>query len=117
VSITEWNRYTTDSTVHVPLTNGADYELAGNTIVRIPRPGGFASWPVGPAVVKVEYRAGYEDTPHDLKLAAIFLIEYYVNKGFLPQRTIQGTTVVNAEPKEADLPNHIKAILDHYKSY
>lgn len=115
IEITEQSRYTTDSTVHVPLTAESDYYLSGDSIVRIPNYGGFGTWPRGPNTVKVIYRAGYEDTPAELKLAAIELINYYSQEQFRQSKTIMGSTVINTLSKSDDWPSHIKLLLDNYK--
>ncbi len=118
VSIEEPDRYTWDSTVHVPLQVGTEYYLDGDSIVRVPE-NGFANWPISPATVKLVYEAGYDTdaggSPADVKLAAIELVNYYVNKEHIPNRSIQGTTIINAGSTVADLPAHVRAILDQYK--
>ena len=79
-SITETSpRYTTDSTIHVPLTGALDYsvDLVNGIITRIVSEGGFATWPVNPGNVIVEYTNGSawtsDSVPADLKLAAIIV--------------------------------------------
>lgn len=116
VSITEWDRYTYDSTVHVPLTGDVDYYQAGDAIYRVKQPGGFASWSVGPGAVTITYIAGYDEVPQDIKLATIELVAYYVKEEFKQSKTIMGTTTVNSYAvKDGTMPSHIRTLLDSYK--
>lgn len=116
ISVSESDRYTTDSTVHVPLQVGTQYFVDGDSIVRIPG-SGFANWPISPSTVKIVYEGGWlgTDIPTDIKLAAIELVNYYMNKEFIPNRSLQGATIINAGSTVADLPAHVRAILDYYK--
>lgn len=119
ISVEESDRYTTDSTIHVPLQTGTEYYLDGDSIVRVPGALGFANWPISPATIKITYEGGYADTvdmPSEIKLACIELVNYYKEKGFLPNRSIQGATIINAGAAVADLPAHVRAILDYYKN-
>lgn len=115
VEITELDRYTWDSSIHVPLTAESDYYLSGDSIVRVPGVGGFATWPQGPNSVKIVYRAGYENLPSDIKLAAIELVNYYREEQFKQSKTIMGSTVINTLTKSDEWPSHIRLILDSYK--
>lgn len=121
-AITELDRYTTDSTVHVPLQYASDYVLNGpdGAIIRKHRPGGFARWPIGPGSVVVSYVTEptwgmNEDPPADLKLACIELVNYYKNEEYKQSRSIQGTSIVNTPSQGTDFPKHIQVILDRYK--
>ncbi|RZK44446.1 MAG: hypothetical protein EOO61_03750 [Hymenobacter sp.] len=125
VVVTETDRYTTDSTVHVPLYYASDYVVDNEQgiLTRIYHPGGFASWPVAPSVIMVDYVTapkwagdfGATGIPADLKLAALQLVSYYKNEEFRQSKTIQGSTVVNTLAKGSDFPLHIQVILDRYK--
>jgi hypothetical protein len=117
VEITEQDRYTWDSTIHVPLTAESDYYVSGDTIVRVPGTGGFGYWPQGPNTVKITYRAGYEDTPSDVKLAAIELVNYYKEEQFRQSKTIMGSTIINTLTKADEWPSHIRLLLDNYRNY
>jgi Phage gp6-like head-tail connector protein len=116
ISVEESDRYTTDSTVHVPLQTGTQFYLDDDSIVRVPGSLGFANWPISPGTVKVTYTGGYSllSTPADLKLACIELVNYYVNKDFVPSRTLQGATIINPTGGTAELPAHVRTILDGY---
>lgn len=115
--ITELSRYTYDSTVHVPLTAEADYYLSGDSIVRVPGAGGFGTWPQGPNSVKIVYRAGYEEAPNDIKLAAIELVSYYKEEQYRQSKTIMGSTVINTLTKADEWPSHIRLLLENYRNY
>jgi hypothetical protein len=116
ISVEEPDRYSYGSTVHIPLQVGTDYVLDGDSILRIAG-SGFSCWPISPTTVKVTYVGGYTDsnTPAELKLAAIELVNYYRDKGFLPNRSMQGATIITSGTGVADLPPHVRAILDYYK--
>ena len=117
VSVEESDRYTTDSTVHVPLQTGTQFYLDDDSIVRVPGSLGFANWPISPSTVKLTYTAGYNLTtaPADLQLATIQLVNYYVNTEYVPSRSLQGATIINPSAGVAELPAHVRTILDTYK--
>lgn len=124
VSVSESDRYTLDSTIHVPLVYASDYILnqADGTLIRQYTPGGFANWPLSPGVITVSYitgtRAGTgtsDGVPADLKLACIELVSYYKNEEFKQSKTISGTSVVNTTTKGEDFPQYIQVILDKYR--
>jgi hypothetical protein len=123
VSVSEMDRYTTDSTVHVPLMYASQFSvnLQDGIITRIRTPGGFANWPVGPGSVTVTYVTApkwdidTDDLPADLKLACIELVNYYRNEEFRQSKTIQGSSIINTLGKGTDFPQHIQVILDKYK--
>lgn len=107
------NIYPYDSTVHWPYTVGTDYYLSDGILNKI---SGY--WPQSPATIQVTYMGGFasDEIPQDLQLAAIQLIEYYVQEGYKTTRQISGTSVVNQTTKDPVLPPHIRAILDSYKT-
>ena len=78
-------------------------------------------FPRGRKAVKVVYRAGYNSTPEDLKLACFDLVKYYLKDERKERMTIQGATVENAVStsirNNAGFPDHIKRVLDMYKIY
>jgi hypothetical protein len=127
ISITEPDRYTVDSTVHVPLSYGADYmvDYANGILFRQRTIGGFANWPLSPSVVTVKYTTGAQadpgtglfpevEIPSDIKLAAIYLVNYYRSEEYRQSKTIGGTTEVNTLAKGTDFPLHIQVLLDRY---
>jgi hypothetical protein len=124
ISVSETDRYSTDSSVHIPLTQGADYYLINDTIIRYPTgPCGFSYWPNSPGIVTVTYKAGVLDingdpvsTPSDIKLAAMQLVSYYLNKEFIQNRSVMGTSLSTYIDK-GGMPAHIARLLDNYKQY
>lgn len=76
-------------------------------------------WPMGPNSVKVDYFAGYETTPEDLKLAVLDLVVYYRDNEHKPLQSVSNTTRQNPEESRRDphFPPHIKRVLDLYKVY
>jgi hypothetical protein len=124
VTVTETDRYTWDSSIHVPLAYAGDYVLDAENgmLTRIATPGGFANWPISPGVITVTYTTaskwggfGAPTVPADLKLAAIELINYYKNDEFRQNKTTQGTSLENTLAQGTDFPKHIQVILDRYK--
>lgn len=123
ISVSETDRYTVDSTVHVPLAYAADYSLnsADGTLIRKYKPGGFANWPISPSTITVQYIAGSKllldngQVPYDLKLAAILLVNYYREQDW-KAKSVNGSSErsVTVTDKQ-DFPQHIQIILDKYK--
>lgn len=69
--------------------------------------------------LKVTYRAGYQTTPPDIKIAAMDLVEYYRGKEYTTRKTLAGAQEDNSSiivQKGAPLPPHIKRVLDMYRS-
>jgi len=95
------------------LVEYTDYVLDGDQLVYIKSP---YIWPEKLKAYKVEYFGGYEDTPEDLKLAVLDLVEYYsknnsavhVNRDVTPNVT--QINYVNS----TNFPAHIKRVLDQY---
>lgn len=122
LSVSETDRYTWDSTVHVPLVYSADYILNGpdGALIRQYKVGGFANWPISPGVITVNYITAPKwglggGIPLDLKLAVIELVKYYKDEEYRQSKTIQGTSIVNTLAAGEDFPKHIQVILDKYK--
>ena len=78
-------------------------------------------WPKGMKSVKVTYKAGYTNTPEDLKLAVFDLIKYYMKDERKERMSISGATIENQVSSSLSgnigFPDHIKRILDMYKIY
>lgn len=90
-----------------------------DTVVRTSS-AGFSTWAQGPGSVRITYTAGYADTPADLKLAIIDLINYYHKDEHKPRQTFGGVSVAN-EPsstqwRNVSFPDHIKRVLDLHKN-
>lgn len=103
--------YTTMSTddYYVDTATDSIFRVSGN---------GYRNWPRGAGSVKVTYTAGYAETPADLKLACLDLVQYYHKEEHTQRRTLAGATVEN--PGTGDgrgFPDHIKRVLDMYKNF
>ena len=78
----------------------------------------YKNWPRGAGAVKVTYKAGYENCPHDLRLAVVDLIKYYMKDEHVVRRTLAGATMENQGGGDGrGFPDHIKRILDMYKNF
>lgn len=68
--------------------------------------------------LKLTYKAGYANVPLDLQLAAIHLIEYYMEEQYTPRKSLQGATIENLlyTDSSSRLPAHIKRTLDYYRA-
>jgi len=81
----------------------------------------YRNWHRGPGAVKVVYTAGYSATPADLKLAVYDLVTYYLKDEHKQRQTLSGATVQNqgssSMANNPGFPDHIKRVLDLYKTY
>lgn len=98
-----------DSTVSYPVVFNTGFTVDG-ALGRITRIGG--NWA---RKIKVTYTAGYEQTPEEIKLAAIELVSYYFNEEWKPTRTAGGTTMAGPIPLAGSIPKHVASLLDSYK--
>jgi len=98
-----------------------DYYLDSNTdsVLYVVRGSNtYKTWPLGPGSVKVTYTAGYSETPADLKLACIDLVQYYFKEEHAQRRTLSGATIENQGSGDGrGFPDHIKRVLDMYKNF
>jgi hypothetical protein len=81
----------------------------------------YMPWPKGPGAVKITYTAGYSDTPQDLRLAVIDLVNYYYKDEYKERRSLAGATLQNPgssnNKQDVAFPDHIKRVLDLYKNF
>ena len=79
----------------------------------------YTSFALGPGSVRVVYKAGYDGCPADLKLAVIDLVSYYVNSEHKQMKTQGAASVQNqgVSKQNSDFPDHIKRVLDLYRTY
>lgn len=65
---------------------------------------------------RVEYQAGYESTPEDLKLAVMDLVEYYSknNSAVHVNRDVTPNVTQIQYIQTSQFPSHIKRVLDQY---
>jgi hypothetical protein len=122
VGVTSVEERTTYDSSYTTLTEAAyefyiDYDT--DTLYRTYN-GGFYHWSLGPGAVKIVYNAGYADTPEDLKLAVIDLVNYYDKDEHKLRQTL-GTASIANEPsstqwRNVSFPDHIKRVLDLHKN-
>ena len=95
----------------------SDYELDKNTdtLHRVSS-GSYKNWEKGVNSVKLTYTAGYSAVPADLKLAVADLVTHYLKGEHKERRTISGATIQN-QKSDIAFPDHIKRVLDLYKTY
>lgn len=115
-SITTVQERTDVSSAYTTLTAN-DWVLDADTdsIYRVSGTG-YTNWEQGINAVKITYSAGYASTPADLLLAVADAVTYYLKGEHKERRTIQGATIQNARSDIA-FPDHIKRVLDLYKTY
>ena len=109
---------------YTTLTTGTyEYYLDPRTdsIVRTNESGKRLNWKHGLGAVRVTYRAGYDSTPADLKLAIFDLITYYLRDEHKERRTLGGASIQNqsstTQRNNVTFPDHIKRVLDLYKNF
>ena len=111
------------SQAYTTLTANQDYyvDISTDSIYRVNSTGTARNWPNGPGAVEVEYNAGYESTPADLKLAVIDLVTYYLKDEHKERRTLGGASIQNQSTSSVRdsvaFPDHIKRVLDMYKNF
>jgi len=104
-------------------TSDSEYYLEPTTdsILRTNVSGRYQNWPRGVGAVKVVYTGGYSEIPSDLKLAVFDLITYYYKDEHKQRQSIAGATLQNqgssSQSMNVGFPDHIKRILDLYKTY
>ena len=111
------------SSSYTTLVENTDYyvEKSTDSIYRTTSSGSTKNWEIGPGSVEVQYTAGYEDCPSDLKLAVIDLITYYHKDEHKARQTIAGASIQNqgstSQRNNVAFPDHIKRVLDLYKNF
>ena len=120
VSVKERESY---GSSYVTLTTGAqEYFLDSDTdsIFRTTT-AGYKNWPRGVGAVEVVYTAGYSAVPADLKLAVLDLVTYYLKDEHKQRQSIAGASIQNASSSSqrdnVAFPDHIKRVLDLYKTF
>lgn len=119
ISVTSVSERSSVTSAYEPIT---DFYLDQDTdvIYRLSNDGvgEFAS---GPGAVKVVYKAGWATAPAEIKQAAIDLVTYYLKEEYKQNRSIGNASMQNApgpsSPHSAELPAHIKRVLDLYRTY
>jgi len=111
------------SSTYKTLTANEDYyvDLSTDSIYRTTSSGLAKNWENGPGSVKVEYNAGYASCPSDLKLAVVDLVTYYHKDEHKARQTIAGASIQNqgstSQRNNVAFPDHIKRVLDLYKTF
>ena len=78
----------------------------------------YKNWPRGAGAVKINYTAGYSETPKDLQLAVVDLVKYYFKDEKAARKTLSGATIENqGTGDDKGFPDHIKRVLDLYKNF
>ena len=111
------------SSAYTTLVTDVDYYVDSSTdsIYRVTSGGQNKHWAQGPGAVQVEYNAGYATCPEDLKLAVIDLVTYYHKDEHKSRQTIAGASIQNtastSQRNNIAFPDHIKRVLDLYKTF
>jgi hypothetical protein len=100
---------------YTKLTKFTDWAQSGDYVLPLNAQGEFQFMING---YRVNYFAGYETVPEDLKLAVLDLVTYYrKNDGAIHSTKAPGTNSVQIEYiSTTNLPAHIKRVLDQYVS-
>ena len=67
---------------------------------------------------QITYKAGYEQYPEDLVLAAVHLVEHFTEEAYTPRKSLAGSSVDNVIIPDltARMPAHIRRTLEHYRA-
>ena len=68
----------------------------------------------GASILSISYTGGFVDTPADVKLACLELVDYYYKEEHRAKRSFGGTTVEYEQTKNS-WPFHIQSILNNYR--
>lgn len=66
-----------------------------------------------PNYFRIVYKGGFSETPYDLKLACLDLVDYYMKKESTKIKSMASTSVEYITT--SDFPSHIKRVLDLYR--
>lgn len=80
---------------------------------------GSAYWPVGYGAIKVTYKAGYSETPEDIKIACLDLVHHYYKEEYKDRKQIGNASIDNTSKSTAvgsEWPNHIVRVLGLYRN-
>ena len=124
VSITSVQERSGYDQAYTTLTTGAyEFYLDSRTdsVIRTNDSGARLNWKQGVGAVRVVYKAGYSETPADLKLAVFDLVTYYLKDEHKERRTLGGASIQNqsstTQRDNVAFPDHIKRVLDLYKNF
>lgn len=71
-------------------------------------------WPEGVGALKVEYLAGYSQTPPDVKIACLDLVHHYFKEEYKERKSIGSISIDTGT--QSEWPLHITRVLDLYKN-
>ena len=80
--------------------------------------GYFTNSGIGFKSLEIAYRAGYAQTPEDIKQANMDFVAYYLDQEYTPKRQFASNTIENMnfrEESSINLPGHIQRILEYYR--
>lgn len=95
------------------------FDSVSDSIFRTYESGAYRNWACGVGSVQVDYTAGYDEIPEDLKLAVTDTVTYY-HVGEHRRRQSIGSSVrennfTSSIRNDTSFPDHIKRILDLYR--
>jgi hypothetical protein len=69
--------------------------------------------------LELTYTAGYEEYPLDIIQAAVLLVEYYIEEGYNPRKSLAGASIDHVIQPDltARLPQHVRRILEHHRAW
>ena len=76
-------------------------------------------WPEGYGSVKVTYTAGYPETPRDVRIAVLDLVQHYYKEEYKDKKQIGNASIDNSNRASAlasEWPIHIIRVLDMYRN-
>ena len=111
--------YSTDKVETFSVDDNYTTTIIVSAIIRTNSQGKPIAYKQGVGAVKITYKAGYSETPDDLKLALFDLVNYYIKDEHKERRTLGGATINNQGTaglrQSTDFPDHIKRVLDLYR--
>lgn len=74
-------------------------------------------WPQGYGSVRITYKAGYQTTPEEVKIATLDLVSHYFKEEFKERKAIGSTSIDNGTYfSSSKWPSHIVRVLDLYRN-
>ena len=70
---------------------------------------------IAPNATKIIYTGGFVDTPEDLKLGVLDLIQFYIKGEAQPRKSLNSNQISIEHIKSTDFPPHIKRVLELYR--
>lgn len=74
-------------------------------------------WQEGFGAVKVTYTAGYQNTPDDVKIAALDLVHHYFKEEYKERKSLGAASIDNSTKfNSSKWPAHVIRVLDLYRN-